>query len=116
MCVHRNICVRKTGPELTSVANLPFFFFAQGRRAELISVPILLYFMWDAPTAWLDDQSRSAPRIRTYELWAAEAEHANITTTPPGQPPHTYFLFLRKISPELTSATNLPLFAEEDWP
>ena len=24
--------------------------------------------------------------------------------------------FLRKISPELTSATNPPLFAEEDWP
>ena len=23
---------------------------------------------------------------------------------------------LRKISPELTSATNPPLFAEEDWP
>ena len=26
------------------------------------------------------------------------------------------FFFLRKISPELTSATNPPLFAEEDWP
>ena len=26
------------------------------------------------------------------------------------------FSFLRKISPELTSATNPPLFAEEDWP
>ena len=25
-------------------------------------------------------------------------------------------LFLRKINPELTSATNPPLFAEEDWP
>ena len=24
--------------------------------------------------------------------------------------------FLRKFSPELTSAANLPLFAEEDWP
>ena len=27
-----------------------------------------------------------------------------------------FFLFLRKISPELTSAANPPLFAEEDWP
>ena len=27
-----------------------------------------------------------------------------------------YYFFLRKISPELTSATNPPLFAEEDWP
>ena len=26
------------------------------------------------------------------------------------------FIFLRKISPELTSAANPPLFAEEDWP
>ena len=25
------------------------------------------------------------------------------------------FYFLRKISPELTSAANPPLFAEEDW-
>ena len=24
--------------------------------------------------------------------------------------------FLRKVSPELTSAINPPLFAEEDWP
>lgn len=27
-----------------------------------------------------------------------------------------FFFFLRKISPELTSAANPPLFAEEDWP
>ena len=27
-----------------------------------------------------------------------------------------FFYFLRKISHELTSATNRPLFAEEDWP
>ena len=27
-----------------------------------------------------------------------------------------FFIFWRKISPELTSATNPPLFAEEDWP
>ena len=26
------------------------------------------------------------------------------------------YLFLRKLSPELTSAANPPLFAEEDWP
>ena len=33
-------------------------------------------------------------------------------------PPDTFFssLFLRKISPELTSITNPSLFAEEDWP
>ena len=27
-----------------------------------------------------------------------------------------FYFILRKISHELTSATNLPLFAEEDWP
>ena len=27
-----------------------------------------------------------------------------------------FLFFLRKISPELTSAANPPLFAEEDWP
>ena len=27
-----------------------------------------------------------------------------------------FFIFLRKISPELTCAANPPLFAEEDWP
>ena len=26
------------------------------------------------------------------------------------------FIYLRKISPELTSAANPPLFADEDWP
>ena len=35
----------------------------------------------------------------------------------PTQPVKPYFFFfLRKISPELTSAANPPLFAEEDWP
>ena len=30
---------------------------------------------------------------------------------------YIYFYFLlREISPELTSAANPPLFAEEDWP
>ena len=29
---------------------------------------------------------------------------------------HFFFFFLRKISPELTSAANPPLFAEEGWP
>ena len=28
----------------------------------------------------------------------------------------SFLFFLRKISPELTSAANPPLFAEEDWP
>ena len=34
---------------------------------------------------------RSAPGIRTGELWAAEAEHANLTTVPLGWPQHFHF-------------------------
>ena len=41
----------KIGPELTSVANLPVCL--RKIVTELTSVPIFLYFMWDAATAWL---------------------------------------------------------------
>ena len=47
------VCVRKIGPELTSVANL--FFLLRKTVAELTSLPIFLYFMWDAATARLDE-------------------------------------------------------------
>ena len=50
------MCVRKIGPELTSVANLPLlFFFLRKIVTELKSVPVFLYFMWDDSTAWLDE-------------------------------------------------------------
>ena len=29
---------------------------------------------------------------------------------------YNYYFFLRKLSPEITSAANPPVFAEEDWP
>ena len=69
---------------------------------------------------------RSTPRIQTGEPQAAKVEHTNLITTPAGRPWEHYllvhrswkisfFFFLRKISPELTTA-NPPLFAEEDWP
>ena len=38
------------------------------------------------------------------------------STRPQGYGQAKRFFFLRKISPELTSAANPPLFAEEDWP
>ena len=46
--------VRKIGPELTSVANPPVFCLRK-IVVELISVPIILYFMWDASKAWHDE-------------------------------------------------------------
>ena len=48
------MCVRKIGPELTSIADLPLFCLRK-IVAEITSIPILLYFMWDAATAWLDE-------------------------------------------------------------
>ena len=61
------VLVRKIGPELTC-ANLP------------------LFSMWDAATAWLDERHRSMAGIQTREPWAAEAEHANLTTMPQAGP------------------------------
>ena len=46
--------MRKIGLELTSVANLPFCL--RKIVTELTSVPILLYFTWDATTVWFDEQ------------------------------------------------------------
>ena len=43
------VCVRKIGPELTSVANFSFLL-------ELTFLPIFLCFTWDATTTWLDEQ------------------------------------------------------------
>ena len=45
-------------------------------------MPIFLCFMWDVTTAWPDKL-----QIRTREPWAtAEAEPANLTSTPPAGP------------------------------
>ena len=48
--------------------------------------------MWDAyhSMAW-QAVCRSTPGIWTSEPWAAEAEHANLTTVPPGWPLHLTF-------------------------
>ena len=63
--------MRKTGPELTSV-------------------PMFLYFVCGMPPQHgLMSGARSG--IRTSEPWTAEAEGANLATTPPGQPPVFYF-------------------------
>ena len=61
---------------------------------------------------------RSVPRIQTGEPRVTEVEHVNLTAMLAGWPQMLVILlyFLRKISPELTSTANPPLFAEEDWP
>ena len=45
---------------------------------------IFLYCMWDAPQRGLTSGARSTPKIHTYEAWAAEVKHADLTTTPLG--------------------------------
>ena len=45
-----------------------FFFSVRKIDPELTSMPILLYFMWDAATAWLDGQGwvcTRDPNLRT---------------------------------------------------
>ena len=59
---------------------------------ELTSVPIVLYFMWDAATVWLDVSARSVPGIGTCEPGSTEVERTNLTTTPPGQPPNRFLI------------------------
>ena len=49
------VCVRKIGPELTSVANLPLFAEEDCPWAN-ICAHLPLFCMWDATRAWLDEQ------------------------------------------------------------
>ena len=50
-------------------------------------MPFLLYFVRETlPQRGLTSGGRSTRRIQTCEPWAAEAQGANLTTVPPGQP------------------------------
>ena len=84
--------LRKISPELTSAASRLFLLRKTG--PELTSTPIFLYFICGTPaTAWLRQAvRRSASEIWTGELRAAKAEHANLTTAPPGPTPW-WFLY-----------------------
>ena len=88
----------KVGPELTSVANLPLFFFSP--KPQYIVVGHSSSFMWDAATAWLDElviglHPGSEPQ-------AAEVGHANLTTWPPCQPLKKPFDTRNALPPNLT--------------
>ena len=43
--------------------------------------------MWDAASAWLDEQAvpRPCPGFEPVKPWATKAEHVNLTTQPWGQ-------------------------------
>ena len=69
-------CVRKSGPELTSVT-------------------IFLYVVCGTPPQHgLMSGARSVPRIWNCEPQATKAEYANSTAVPPGRPLIDYFLVL----------------------
>ena len=68
------VCVRKIGPELTSVASLPLFFC-----------------MWDATTAWLDERC-VGPRLGSEPVNPRPLkECADLTTVPLGWPQREFF-------------------------
>ena len=77
--------VRKSGPELTAVANLPVFPWGRlSLRQNLHQSSSVLYVGHCHSMAWWV-VCRSLPGIPTWEPWAAKVEHANLTTMPPGQ-------------------------------
>ena len=75
--------VRKIGPELTCVTNLPLFAWGRCPWANTCA-NLLLFCMWDTTTAWLD--KRCVGLCLGTEPQVAEEEHTNLTTTPPGWP------------------------------
>ena len=69
------------------------FFWVRKIGPELTSVPIFLYFVCGMLLQHgFMNVGRSAPRTRTPYPWATEAEHVNLTNTPPGRPQKMYFL------------------------
>ena len=74
------------------------------------------------PEWWLDPEQRkhgnvsmiSVPALR--EVWPQQSAELKVNRAPNTSRFVFFVFFLRKISPELSSAANPPLFAEEDWP
>ena len=54
-------------------------------------MPILLYFMWDAATAWPDEWCVD-PHLGTHKPRATKAECESLTTEPLGRPLERVFL------------------------
>ena len=80
--------VRKIGPEVTSVTNLPLFFSPKPQYMVVHPSWQSFYFFYMGrhhSMAWWV-VCRSVPRIRTGERWATKAKHTNLTTMPPGWP------------------------------
>ena len=75
--------MRKIGPELTSVANLSLFCLKK-IVAELTSVLVFFYFIWDATTVWLNELC--FPESEPVNPRAGQVECADLTPRPPDWP------------------------------
>ena len=88
LCYLPLFILRKISPELTSTTISPLFFFLRKIGPELTFVPVFLYFICGTPaTAWLDKQCiglHSGSELAI--LRPLEAERANLTIVPLGQP------------------------------
>ena len=73
--------VRKIGPELTSVANLPHFLEKDFHSANICS-NLCLFYVWHCHGVAWGAMCRSETGIQTREPRAAEAEHVNLATVP----------------------------------
>ena len=79
------VSVRKIGPDLTSIANLPLF--AWGRLSLSSHLCQSSFILCGMPLQCsLPSGARSATSRRTCKTRAAKAEGTNLTTTPLGQP------------------------------
>ena len=58
--------------------------------AELTSVPIFLYFMWDITTVWLDEWCLVHAWDLNLKIPGCQVEHGSLTTTPPA-PGYIFF-------------------------
>ena len=76
--------MRKIGPELTADIYCQSSSFCLRKIvAELTSVSVFLYFMWDTATAWLDERCfRSIPRMQTLGCQGGVHKRNHYTTRP----------------------------------
>ena len=92
--------VRRNGPELTSVANLPPFFPAPQSPSTWLYILVVGHSnssMWDTATAWLDEQCIGpCPGSEQANPGPLKQSTRTSNTQPQGQPPE--FIFFKFVS------------------
>ena len=89
-----------------------------GMWVHLASLQTCSHFRQDYNPNKQDERLNLILWLKIFQTWEAKFHFHSGEIMIPNN--HTLFkiifIFLRKISPELTSAADPPLFAEEDWP